>query len=254
MDKMQASQTVSLLAKLGWMLRHRPMHLLRTARCYLLFCFSRFMRRLVSLNGITLGANVRLQRNSSLMAEHPSASITIGKDSIIYEDCCIEAYGSAKVHVAEGAILGGVRIVSRHAVKIGARCLGSWNVFLQDFDPHPVSQTARRVQVENMLTSFRPWFEGPLQQPTKLLGWDFPGDAIEIGDDVWLGAGATILKGAHIGEGCIVASGAVVLKGNYPARSLIAGNPAVVVKSLEDAGKFSVVQAASESIRLKKEA
>jgi acetyltransferase-like isoleucine patch superfamily enzyme len=55
---------------------------------------------------------------------------------------------------------------------------------------------------------------------------------VEIGDDVWVGANATILKGARIGSGCIVASGAVVLAGSYAERSIIAGNPARVVKTL----------------------
>ena len=46
-----------------------------------------------------------------------------------------------------------------------------------------------------------------------------------IEDDVWLGAKATILGGAHIGRGAVVAAGAVV-KGNVAPFSVVAGVPA----------------------------
>lgn len=52
---------------------------------------------------------------------------------------------------------------------------------------------------------------------------------IIIGDHVWIGKNAIILKGVNIGEGAIVAAGAVVAK-DVPARCLVAGNPACVLK------------------------
>ena len=61
--------------------------------------------------------------------------------------------------------------------------------------------------------------------------------SIVIGDDVWVGAGATILKGAKIGSGSVVATGAVVLRGNYPPGSLIAGNPAKAVRQIAAASR-----------------
>ena len=52
---------------------------------------------------------------------------------------------------------------------------------------------------------------------------------IIIGDDVWIGANVTILKGVEIGSGSIIAAGAVVVK-NVPRFSVVAGNPAKVIK------------------------
>ena len=54
---------------------------------------------------------------------------------------------------------------------------------------------------------------------------------IIIGNDCWIGAKATILDGANIGDGCVVAAGAVV-RGNFPPYSVIAGVPAKIIKSI----------------------
>ncbi len=48
---------------------------------------------------------------------------------------------------------------------------------------------------------------------------------IKIGNDVWIGAGATILDGVQIGDGAIVAAGAVVNKDVSPY-SIVGGIPA----------------------------
>ena len=52
---------------------------------------------------------------------------------------------------------------------------------------------------------------------------------IKIGRDCWIGAKATILDGADIGDGCIVAAGAVV-RGKIPPYSIIGGVPAKFIK------------------------
>lgn len=51
---------------------------------------------------------------------------------------------------------------------------------------------------------------------------------VTLGHDVWVGAGAIILPGAHIGDGAIIAAGAVV-RGDIPAMSVVAGVPARIV-------------------------
>ena len=50
-----------------------------------------------------------------------------------------------------------------------------------------------------------------------------------IGEDVWIGANATVLGNLTVGDGAVIAAGAVVT-GDVPARSVVAGVPARIIK------------------------
>ncbi|PAE38191.1 hypothetical protein CHI06_18905 [Bacillus sp. 7884-1] len=50
-----------------------------------------------------------------------------------------------------------------------------------------------------------------------------------IGNDVWIGGNAVVMRGVNIGDGAIVAAGAVVTK-DVPDYSIVAGVPAKVIK------------------------
>ena len=54
------------------------------------------------------------------------------------------------------------------------------------------------------------------------------GDII-IDDDVWIGYGATIMSGVHIGQGAVVAAGSLVTK-NIPPYAIVGGIPARIIK------------------------
>lgn len=53
--------------------------------------------------------------------------------------------------------------------------------------------------------------------------------SVVIGNDVWIGARATILEGVTIGDGAIVAAGAIVTK-DVPPYAIVGGVPAKVIK------------------------
>lgn len=52
---------------------------------------------------------------------------------------------------------------------------------------------------------------------------------IIIGDESWIGANVTVLKGVNIGRGCVIAAGAVVIK-NTPPYTIVGGVPAKVLR------------------------
>ena len=52
---------------------------------------------------------------------------------------------------------------------------------------------------------------------------------IVIDDDVWIGYGATVLSGVHIGQGAVIAAGAVVTK-DVPPYAVVGGVPAKLIR------------------------
>jgi acetyltransferase-like isoleucine patch superfamily enzyme len=75
--------------------------------------------------------------------------------------------------------------------------------------------------------------------PHVLLGSSHINDIskdIIIGEDCWVGTGAKLLAGTHLGRGCIVGAGSIVSK-DVPPYALVVGSPAKIV-----AVKFSLEQ------------
>jgi len=54
---------------------------------------------------------------------------------------------------------------------------------------------------------------------------------IHIKQNVWIGAGATVLQGVTIGENSIVAAGSLVNK-DVPANTIVGGTPAKIIKEI----------------------
>jgi acetyltransferase-like isoleucine patch superfamily enzyme len=71
-----------------------------------------------------------------------------------------------------------------------------------------------------------------LDRPMRHQGYETA--PIRIGDDVWIGRGAVILKGVSIGDGAIVAANAVVTK-DIPPFEIWAGIPARFLRRREPA-------------------
>ncbi|MEY2988034.1 MAG: hypothetical protein RJB13_1555 [Pseudomonadota bacterium] len=207
-------------------------------RNYISFYFSsHYIRRAMSYRrNLRLGENVRIQNARTIQIYSDEARIEIGNHSIVFENARLEVVGKGVVRIGECAVLGDCRISAREKISIGHRALLSWNVFLQDYDSHPTLPEIRAEQVKRICRRFYPRLSNtaPQENEDVLQRWMPPSAPIVIGDDVWIGSGAIVLKGAQIGHGSIVASGAVVTAGIYPDRCILAGNPARVIKSLTD--------------------
>lgn len=62
-------------------------------------------------------------------------------------------------------------------------------------------------------------------------GYDISNNPIFIGNNVWIGEKAIILKGVSIGDNSIIGAGSVVTK-SIPRNTVVAGNPAKIIKLL----------------------
>lgn len=113
--------------------------------------------------------------------------------------------------------------------------------YLYDFSPEMLKigkfcQIANGVQFITSSANHR--FDGISSYPFAIFDGDpsperpslpAPGPDTIVGNDCWLGAGATILPGARLGDGVIVGAGAVV-SGEIDDYCIVAGNPARILR------------------------
>jgi tetrahydrodipicolinate N-acetyltransferase len=113
---------------------------------------------------------------------------------------------AGELSIGNGTNVNGLtKILVADSVRIGAECTFSWDVQILDNDFHTMTV-------------------GGEQRPSH--------GPIVIGDRVWVGTRAVILKGVTIGDGAVVGAGAVVTR-DVPAGTVVAGMPAKVVGKVE---------------------
>ena len=59
------------------------------------------------------------------------------------------------------------------------------------------------------------------------------GEPITVGNNVWFGAGVTVLGGVTIGDNTVIAAGSVVTR-DIPANCLAAGVPCRVIREVNE--------------------
>lgn len=110
----------------------------------------------------------------------------------------LEVGAGGRLSIGTGTYLNrNSEVVAWQEVRIGRDCMIGWDVLIMDTDQHPLPGRG----VEN-----RP---------------------VQIGDRVWIGARATILKGVSIGDGAIVGACSVVTS-DVPAGAVVTGPKAAV--------------------------
>lgn len=73
----------------------------------------------------------------------------------------------------------------------------------------------------------------PLDATTRNKGLEYA-LPVTIGDNVWIGAGVSILPGVTIGDGCVIGAGSVVNR-SIPPSTLAVGNPCRAIRHIDGA-------------------
>lgn len=122
----------------------------------------------------------------------------------VHRPCSILVRPGARVEIGCHSGFSGVAIYATRDIRIGNHVTIGANVSIWDTDFHELGAVDRRT--------------GP--NPDKVAC-----SPVVIEDDVFLGAGSTILKGVTIGAGAVVGACSVVTR-SIPSAEVWAGNPA----------------------------
>ena len=104
--------------------------------------------------------------------------------------------------------------------KIGNFCSIAWNITIGAAE-HDFNRITTHAFLYNQYDHIRP--------EEKDEAYDRFEKEIVIGNDVWIGANAIILRGVNVSDGAVIGAGAVVTK-DVPPYAIVAGNPAKVIK------------------------
>lgn len=146
------------------------------------------------------------------------SAIRIGANACI--DGTVEVYDRGTLTIGSNFFLGRSRIYCSQSVSVGNYVLVSDNVSIMDGDLHPIKASARRHVSDE-------WAKGHFPDVYS----ETRSAPVVIEDDVWIGFGASVLKGVTLGRGAIVGAGSLVTA-DVPAWAVVAGSPARVIREL----------------------
>lgn len=159
--------------------------------------------RLRAHRGLSLGANCEL--GPCVLVETGGGQVTIGDDCTLSAGVVLAAYGDY-IQLARWVYVGPYATIYGHGgVTIGEGTLIAMHC--------RILSSSHTIAPQGTFIRSQP----DILQPTS------------IGRDVWLGAGATVLGGVNIGDGCVIGAGAVVTR-DLPPGSIAIGVPARVVR------------------------
>ena len=178
-----------------------------------------FVRMQLHYNRVDFGRRVRATGPVHLVV-HPDGTMRIGDGVLINSGshrnpvggsgrCIIDVGRGAHLEIGANTGMSNCEIICRKRIVIGEYCLLGGGSRIYDSDFHSIDSGMRRSRPDPGIRS----------------------EDVELGDDVFVGAHATILKGVKIGLRAVIGAGAVVTK-SVPGDEIWAGNPARLIGSV----------------------
>lgn len=123
------------------------------------------------------------------------------------------------------SVIGDFTYVGNHCfldnVKVGKYCSIASGVRV-GLCEHPVEGNISTFPAFHLDYKETPWIKKCMDFDTQ--------KAVNVGNDVWIGANVVILGGITVGDGAVLAAGAVVTK-DVPGYAVVGGVPARVIKN-----------------------
>jgi acetyltransferase-like isoleucine patch superfamily enzyme len=193
-----------LLPLVGFLLRNR-MITPKYGVLALRLLYRRFLtptgRRMVLDGMLFLGPGVKLEIGRT-------ARIGFGRWTWIGHGTKIRCH-EGEVRIGDKTVLGQECTISAYQhISIGEQCIVADRVMLIDFD-HNVAEVERPIRLQGIYKR-----------------------DVRVGNNVWIGYGAQILRGVSVGDNAIIGASAVVTK-DVPANAVVAGAPARVIRMRE---------------------
>ena len=130
----------------------------------------------------------------------------------------------------KGALMRCISSIGRFSIIAPRVQIGNPQHCTESISPHPMFGMFSSDWTKNFHTLYddKEWIMNMKKKQIQSLGKRISGST-KIGNDVWIGYGAIIMRGLTIGDGAIIAAGAVVTK-DVPPYSIVGGVPAKVIK------------------------
>jgi acetyltransferase-like isoleucine patch superfamily enzyme len=159
-------------------------------------------------------SEARLAPTARINNARPRDAMRIGSGTHILGTLQTLAHGGSITIGCNSYIGENSYIWSSEGIEIGDRVLISHGVNIHDNISHPISAKQRNDHFLAMVSGKDlSHLEGVTSAPVK------------IGNDVWIGFNATILKGVTIGDGAVIGACSLITH-DVPSFAIMAGNPA----------------------------
>jgi maltose O-acetyltransferase len=122
-------------------------------------------------------------------------------------------------------VRSGLQVVFGENIAIGARSFVNYNLVALDDAPIVIGEDVKIGPGVQLIAGTHPT-EATLRRRKSWLA-----RPVNIGNNVWVGAGAMILPGVTVGDNTVIGASSVVTR-SLPADVVAHGNPARVVRSL----------------------
>ena len=156
-------------------------------------------------NILYIGKNTLL-RDSNIFIKGNNNILYIGDNCVVNNTSIILDNEGAEIRIGNKTSIAKAQIVSLepYNIEIGEDCMLSYDIEIRNTDSHKIydKNTNKRIN---------------------------EGNGVSIGNHVWLGMRAIILKGVTIEDNSIVAGGSIVTK-DVKVNTIVSGNPAKQIK------------------------